>query len=255
MLSVLPVDNLLAARRRIIEGMKRGAVNLVVAGGGPAGVEAAAHLWRLQREAGGSGRICLAAGGRLLRGFAPRFRTLALESLRRRGIEVCEGVRVVHVEEGRALFSDETERKCDLALLAVGARPPALFRDSGLPVGADGGLLVDEHLSCLGHPRIFGAGDCIERPAGSLPKTGSQSLHEGQVLADNLRAALDDAPLREYEPPDDPLTFIDLGDDTALAHKRNRVVQGRAVRRLKEWFDRRFMRRHQQLSGPADAPP
>ncbi|NIQ94220.1 MAG: FAD-dependent oxidoreductase, partial [Desulfuromonadales bacterium] len=113
MLSVLPVDNLLAARRRIIEGMKRGAVNLVVAGGGPAGVEAAAHLWRLQREAGGSGRICLAAGGRLLRGFAPRFRTLALESLRRRGIEVCEGVRVVHVEEGRALFSDETERKCD----------------------------------------------------------------------------------------------------------------------------------------------
>lgn len=248
MLCVLPVENLLTARRRILRGMQSGPFHLVVAGGGPAGVETAAHLRRLQREAGGRGRICLAAGGRLLGGFAPRFRELALESLRRRGVEVCEGVRVVHVEQGGALLSDETERRCDLAILAVGARPPALFDDSGLTVGRGGGLLVDEHLRCFEHPRIFGAGDCIERPPDSLPKTGGHALREGEALAENLRAVFEEEPLRPYEPPEDPLTFLDLGDGTAMLHKRERVVRGRSVLRLKQWYDRRFVRRYRALA-------
>ncbi len=51
--------------------------------------------------------------------------------------------------------------------------------------------------------------------------------------------------LRRYTPQRDFLALLNIGDGTALGTKWGRSFEGRWVMRLKDWIDRRFMRRFQ----------
>ncbi|MFC1889906.1 FAD-dependent oxidoreductase [Thermodesulfobacteriota bacterium] len=61
-----------------------------------------------------------------------------------------------------ARLKDGSELPCELAVVATGVRPnSALARDSGLEIGENGGITVNEHLQ-TSDPDIYAAGDCIE---------------------------------------------------------------------------------------------
>lgn len=71
------------------------------------------------------------------------------------GISTAESGLVVHSESGAAL-------PADLVILALGVRPETtLARAAGLPIGARGGILVDEQLRTA-DPAIYAVGDAIE---------------------------------------------------------------------------------------------
>ncbi len=72
-------------------------------------------------------------------------------------------------------------------------------------------------------------------------------MRQGPYVADNLRAALSGGRLRRYRPQGDFLTLLNLGDGEALGAKWGRSFGGPWVMRLKDWIDRRFMRRFQVL--------
>ena len=158
---VKPIENLLRSRGRILEALRVKALSLVVAGGGPAGLETAANLRRLASDAGGRAAITLVSGTRLLEGFEERVRALAQRKLARLGIAVVEGARVESAGGGAAVLSSGRELAFDFMLMAVGVRPSPLFAGSGLPTGSDGGLLVNRFLQSPAHPELFGGGDCI----------------------------------------------------------------------------------------------
>ena len=51
----------------------------------------------------------------------------------------------------------------DVVVLALGVRPEtALAANAGLPLGAAGGILTDDHQRVLGTENIWAAGDCVE---------------------------------------------------------------------------------------------
>jgi len=87
---VKPVFNLLQAQRFILPVLKERPMNFVVVGGGPAGVEVTANLWRLVNQNGGNATIKLIAGRKLLGDLPEKVRTLALSSLAGRDITVIE---------------------------------------------------------------------------------------------------------------------------------------------------------------------
>jgi NADH dehydrogenase FAD-containing subunit len=252
---VKPVERLLEAREAILARLQAGQqLRLLVAGGGPAGVEVAGNLARLLIESGGCGEIVLVAGERLLGGGPQEARELALESLQGREVAVLEGVRVRRLREGAALLDDGSRLGYDVAFAAVGIEPSPLFRASGLPTGPDGGLLVDACLQCVVHPELFGGGDCIHFGPRPLDKVGVYAVRQNPVLHHNLLAALEERETRPFTPQQHYLLIFNLGDGHAILRRQEWVSDGRLAFRLKDRIDRRFVRRFQPAVGRPPEP-
>ncbi len=247
--TVKPVINLLKARHLILETIAANkALDLVVIGGGPAGVEISANLWRLLHKNHGRGTITI-IGGKKLMGDAPdKVRHLVLESFARRGLQVVEGTHVRAIENGIIRLRDDRKVDYDIALAAIGIRPSSLFEESGLPTGPDGGLLVNSHLQSVAAPDVFGGGDCISLEGMSLAKVGVYAVRENPILYGNLLAALEGGSLLTFKPQKDFLLIFNMGDGRGIYWKRNWVWDGRLAFRLKDYLDRKFMRTF-QVSG------
>jgi NADH dehydrogenase FAD-containing subunit len=157
-------------------------------------------------------------------------------------------VKAREVQDGRAVLDNGTSLAYDFAFLALGIEPPPLFRDSGLPIGEDGGLLVDTHLQGVEHPEIFGGGDCISFGPRPLDKVGVYAVRQNPVLLHNLLAALEGRELKVFEPQADYLLIFNLGDGRGIFRRRGWVWDGRPAFWLKDRIDRRFMRKF-QLAG------
>ncbi len=184
--TVKPIEQLLQAQQHIKDRLKKKTHHIVIAGGGPAGLEITANLWRLASNLGGEARFTLVAGRRLMGDFPDKVRTLALKSLTVRGVEVIEGTHLKEVQTNVALLKDGRMLPFDMLFLALGVRPSALFQNSGLPTGPDGGLLVNEFLQSVAHPEIFGGGDCIYFQPQPLDKVGVYAVRENPILFHNL---------------------------------------------------------------------
>ncbi|MBI5848913.1 MAG: FAD-dependent oxidoreductase [Nitrospirae bacterium] len=246
--TVKPIGNLLKAKKEIEAGAGQKTLRITVVGGGPAGVEITGNVWRLLRGLDGKAEITLVAGSRMLHALPDRVRRLARESFLARGISVMEGRRVKAVEEDRVVFDDNTSQGFDIALIATGVRPSALFRDSGLPVGPDNGLLVNSHLQSIAYPGIFGGGDCISLEGHKLAKVGVYAVRENMVLFNNLMASLEGGELETFIPQQQYMLIFNLGNGRGVLWRGKFVWHGRIPFLLKDYIDRRFMRTF-QVSG------
>jgi len=249
---VKPVINLLKARQAILKAIRNNKMlHFVVVGGGPAGVEISANLLRLLHKNHGKGEITLIGGKRLLGDAPDRVRHLAMESLSRRGVEIIEGSYVKAIEQGRVTLSDGKRFDMNFAFIAIGIRPASLFRDSGIPTGADGGLLVNAHLQSVAHPDIFGGGDCISLEGQPLAKVGVYAVRENPVLYHNLIASLEGGKMEVFTPQKHFLLIFNMGNEKGIYWKKNWAWEGRLAFLLKNYIDRKFMKTF-QISGELD---
>jgi NADH dehydrogenase FAD-containing subunit len=245
---VKPVFNLLESRRSILTGLKEKAMSFVVIGGGPAGLEVTANLWRLVSEDQGRAKITLVAGSQLLGSFPKRVRELALRSLTARGITVLEGKHGKEMTRQGISLTDGSALPFDFAFVALGVQASRLFRDSGIPTGPDDGLLVNSYLQSVVHPEMFGGGDCISFAERPLAKVGVYAVRQNPVLFPNLLAALEGKELKTFVPQGEYMLIFNLGNGRGILWKKNFIWEGRLAFLLKDYIDRKFMRRF-QVSG------
>jgi NADH dehydrogenase FAD-containing subunit len=248
---VKPVFNLLHARRWIIPRLKGQEMNFIVLGGGPAGLEVTANLWRLVRDSQGKARITLIAGSRLLGGLSERVRTLALAALDSRGITVIEGKHGKEISREEIRFTDGTSHPFDFAFVAMGVRPSSIFGDSGIPASPDGGLLVNPYLQSVTHPEVFGGGDCISFAERPLAKVGVYAVRQNPILMHNLLAALEGKEMQTFTPQRDYMLIFNMGNGRGILWKKKFVWEGRLAFLLKDYIDRKFMQKF-QVSGERD---
>lgn len=246
--TVKPITNLLAAKKAVERGIGNKILRIAVVGGGPAGVEVTGNVWRLARDLGGRAEITLVAGSRLLHALPDRVRTLVMASFQARGITILEGRRVRTIEKEQVVFDDNSMQGFDLCLIATGVRPSTLFRNSGLPVGPDGGLLVNSHLQSIAHPEIFGGGDCISLENHQLAKVGVYAVRQNMILFNNLMASLEGGALESFTPQKQYMLIFNLGNNKGIFWRGKFVWHGRTAFMLKDWIDRKFMRTF-QVSG------
>ena len=224
---------------------------IVVVGGGAAGVEIAICLSaRLRRDhPPDKHRITiLEAGAHVLsqRSESARDKTGAVLTARK--IEVRTRVRIKRVQDGFVVPDSGASMPFDVLVWATGPRAPELLRDSGLQTDDKGYLRVANTLQAEGHPTLFGAGDCVSLVGYPwVAKAGVYAVREGPVLARNLAAFLRGGSLNVYRPQTDWLSLLNLGDGRALVAYRGYAALGRPEWWLKDWIDRRFMRRFQRL--------
>src|SRR5699024_1427374 len=213
---VAPVHMLWPLRRALLEARAgNGDDTIAVVGGGACGCEAAANIAAL--VAGSGMRVLLITRGKRLWPRAPlAAANRVMRVLATRGVDIVFESTVtgsagcaIHTRDGRRFAADHI-------VLASGGHAPQIVHASTLPA-SDRGLQVGARLHSPADARVFAVGGCGDFTPRPLPPRDGRDLRQASVLAHNLIAGLRNRPYRRYRPRRHPLTFLDLGDGSAVA--------------------------------------
>ena len=126
-----------------------------------------------------------------------------IRTLRRRGIQVRLGTKLVSAGGGHIILDDGTELAAGTLVWTVGGTANPLASASDLPVDEAGRVRVTERLSVTGVPDAYAAGDSAAVPDLSQPGAicGPNAQHaarQAKTLARNIVAGLRGQPPRPY---------------------------------------------------------
>ncbi len=247
---VKPIVSLLKAQRAIVEAVKDKSPNIVIVGGGAAGLELAGNVRALVQKVGKSANVTLVAGDKLMSSFPGKVRDLALSNFKKRGITVIEGPRAEAIEDGKILLSDGQSIEYQMVLPAVGVRSYPIFEKSGLKTAKDGAMIVTRTLNSVDFPNIFGGGDCITLEDKAIDRVGVYAVRQNPILYKNIMSALDGGEMERFEPQEVYMLIFNLGDGTGIFVRKSWVWNGRLAFAFKNYIDKRFMNKF-QVSGEA----
>jgi NADH dehydrogenase len=200
------------AERKAASGSSKGqpALNFVVVGGGPTGVELAGTLAEISRRALSNEfrsidprrtRVILLEGGpRVLPSYPDDLSRSAEEQLRHLGVEVQTSALVTRVEPG-SVSMGETRLPAAVIIWAAGVAASPLGKKLGGPVDRAGRVLVNPDLSLPGHPEVFVLGDlaALKDENGKwLPGVAPVAMQEGRATAHNVAAELHGEPRKNF---------------------------------------------------------
>src|SRR3954454_8584188 len=181
--------------------LDRGALNFVVVGGGPTGVETAGALADMVRDtmsveyrdlAVTAAQIHIVDLGHALLGpFSESAHDYVAKVLGRKGVRVHLGVAVTEVGAGHVTFGDGTTLRTRCVVWGGGIKAPPLAAAAGLPQGRGGRIDVQPDLTVEGVPGIYVVGDVANIPGpdgAGLPQLGSVALQSGVSAAENVLA-------------------------------------------------------------------
>ncbi len=228
---------------------------IAVVGGGMTGVEVAANLERLARRLGAAFEISLYTAGGVLDDLPRAASEGATRALQRRGVTTATQSRVTKLEEGKIVLADGRTAAADFVVNASGLRPSAVTRALGLPLDAEGAIIVEATLASVGSPSVFAAGDCIAFCGTGLPRVGVYAIRQAPILFQNLLATIEGRPLVAFEPQKRFLTIANLGDDTGLALRGALHWHGRLAWLLKDWIDDAFLAEYRPRPTPGSRDP
>jgi len=191
-----------------------GALDVVVCGGGPTGVEMAGGLAELYQRVlakdfprldVAASRITLVeAADRVLGTFHASLGDRAHATLRRRGIEVVTGIPVARVEPGAVHLADGRTIVAGTVVWAAGVRANPVADLLGVELGRGGRIIVGADLGVPGHPDVFAIGDIAIDPDAPLPQVAQPAIQGGRHVARQIVRRL--AGL-----PSEPFTYRDKG--------------------------------------------
>ena len=244
--SVKPIEKLIHAQARILELASRKKIVISIIGGGPSAAEIAGNVWGLTRNFGKNmPKIRIFAGENFMSRFPDNVRKAVSGSLTKRDIEILKAGYVKEIKSGHITMESGKSYETDVIFLAIGVKPSPIFKESGLPTGPDGGLLVNKYLQSAKYPEIFGGGDCIYFKDRPLDKVGVYAVRQNPILYHNLMASLEGTDLKPFNPGGDYLLIFNMGDGTGVLRKKWILVGGKRAFKIKDYIDRKFMKKFQ----------
>ncbi len=246
--TVKPIERLMQAQTQLVELMSRQPVRVGIVGGGPSAAEVAGNVWGLARSQDLiQPTIRIYAGKRFMSRFPGAVSRKVAATLVRRGIEILAPGYVKRIDSGRVTLASGETDELDFIFLAMGVKPSPIFEASGLATGPDGGLLVNRYLQSTVYPEIFGGGDCIYFQDQPLDKVGVYAVRQNPILLHNLKAQLEGTALMPFDPGGDYLLIFNLGGGVGVLRKRWLQFGGRLAFGVKDYIDRKFMRKFQAI--------
>jgi selenide,water dikinase len=244
---VKPVSSFRHRWKALLDELRPGEQpRIAVVGAGAGGTEMVLAVAHALGRQGIGGELHLIDSGALLPGYPERARAFMRRRLEAYGVSVHEDSPVTAVSENRLHLAND-RIAFDFLLWCTGATGPGWLRDSELATTDTGLVRVDEHLRSISHDHVFAAGDCAWLDDHDLPRSGVHAVRQGPVLAENLRAACEDQPLRRYQPQKKTLSLLSAGAPEATGNRSAHWFQGAALWRLKDRIDRKFMTRFSEL--------
>lgn len=245
---VKPIERLIDAQKRILEIASEKDIKVAVVGGGPSAVEVAGNVWRLLQDSRRhAAEIKILTRTALMPRHPNAIARSAQKSLIKRGIEIIENCRVHQISPRQITDNAGKSIHADIIFVATGVKPTPVFAHSGLATGPDGGLAVNRFLQSVEYENILGGGDCIHFQEMPLDKVGVYAVRQNPVLLNNIIALLDGRSLQPFNPGGKYLLIFNLGDGTGILHKWSMQFGGRTAFFIKDYIDRKFMKKFQQI--------
>jgi NADH dehydrogenase len=207
-----------------------GALNVVVVGGGPTGVETAGAIAELYRNAFArdykslpqdEAHVTLVeAGPELFAMFKPKLRAYAAEALTERTVVVRTGALVASVTPTRVTLKGGEEIKAHTLVWGAGLQANQLVRALGIELQRGNRIAVGPDLTLADHPEVYVVGDIAaitDVKERELPQLGSVALQAGEHAGDDIARRL-----KGKEPK--PFSYKDKGTMAAIG-RRAAVVQ------------------------------
>ncbi|MFT5407270.1 MAG: selenide,water dikinase, partial [Verrucomicrobiales bacterium] len=242
-----PVPAMLERWASIVAAHENGQTpkDLVIVGAGAGGVELALGM---HERLGRKPLVHLVhRGGEILTTHNPKVRARFQRLLDDRGIQVHLNEDVVKVEENAVVCASGKVLSSGATFWVTQASPATWPKEAGLKVDDAGFVLVSETLQSISHPHVFAAGDVATMKAHPRPKSGVFAVRQGAPLFDNLGATARGEELRPYRPQREFLSLIGTATASAVASRRWLAWESPLMWKLKDWIDRKFMRKFEDF--------
>jgi NADH:ubiquinone reductase (H+-translocating) len=190
-----------------------GALNIVVVGGGPTGVESAGALAELYRGDFAKdypnvpqeqARVVLVeAGPEVFSMFKPVLRTYTEEALTKRTVEVVTGEIVASVAPTRVTLKSGTTLDAHTLVWGAGLQGNPLVGSLGLELERGNRIPVGPDLTVSGHPEVYAVGDIAAitdaKTEHVLPQLGSVGLQSGEHAGETIARRLADKATKPFK--------------------------------------------------------
>ncbi len=206
-----------------------GLLTVVLAGGGPTGVEMAGALSELigtnlaldfpHLDVTAARVVLVEATDRLLGGFSPRSQDEALVTLRAKGVEVLLGAPLARVTASGVVLADGSEIASHTVVWTAGVRANPLADLLPGEKARNGTVVVTADLSLPGHPEVFAVGDVAAaagRSGEPLPQLAQVAIQGGRHAARQVAARLAGKPTRPFRYHDHGI-MATIGRQSAVA--------------------------------------
>jgi pyridine nucleotide-disulfide oxidoreductase family protein len=245
-LAVKPIGSLLEKWDRLVNSAlaPNGPRRFAIIGGGAAGICLAFAVQAFfATRLGDPIQVSLIAASEASEINAGMRRRIA-RALKHRRIAVHAEDAAVRIDLEGVTLASGLRVPADAVLVSTHAAPPPVLAMTDWAKGEGGFLAVRPTLQILNDDAVFAAGDCATMMAHPRPKAGVFAVRQGPVLAQNLRRAVRGEALETYTPQREHLLLIATGDGRAIGGRGRFIAfEGRLAWRLKDFIDRRFMRR------------
>jgi NADH:ubiquinone reductase (H+-translocating) len=177
-----------------------GALNVVVVGGGPTGVETAGAMAELYTGvfrkdypdvSSEQARITLVeASPEIFAMFKENLRAYTVEALENRGVEVTTGEVVESIVPERVTLKSGSVLPAHTLVWGAGLQGNGLIRSLGLDLERGNRIGVDEELRIAKHPEVYAVGDIAAitdtKTQQVLPQLGSVALQSGEHAGETI---------------------------------------------------------------------
>jgi NADH dehydrogenase len=206
-----------------------GALNFVIIGGGPTGVETAGSLADLVFEVmveryhdlnvRRARIILIDRADVVLRPFSDSAHKYASKVLADKGVELMLGKSVSDVGEDKVTLVDGTEISTHCVVWAGGLKTRAFDGLGALPTGQGGRISVGDDLCVDGHSAVYAIGDTantLDSDGKPLPQLASVAVQAGKAAGANIAAKIARQPVETFEYHDKGIMAM-IGKRAAIA--------------------------------------
>jgi NADH:quinone reductase (non-electrogenic) len=177
-----------------------GALNVVVVGGGPTGIETAGAIAELyngvfEKDYPDIGKddariVLVEAGPELFPMFKPDIREYTQKALAKRGVEVRTGDVVESITPLEVKLKSGDGLKAHTLVWGAGLQGNELVRSLGLELERGSRIAVDAELRIPSHPEVYAVGDIAAitdaKTEQVLPQLGSVALQSGEHAGETI---------------------------------------------------------------------
>ena len=215
------------AERQMLETGTHPALNFVIIGGGPTGVELAGAISDIAKlymamdfrhiDPSSAQVLILEGSPHILTAYPEDLQKMALDQLNELGVKVRTGTHVTDVQPGYVMVGDE---KIDavVTLWAAGVQASPLGKMLGVETDKKGCVMVDQFLNPAGHPEIFVCGDLahVTQDGKQVPGVAQPAMQMGDYAAKRIKEQI---PGGSGTGKDKGFRYFDKGDMATIGRK------------------------------------
>ena len=218
------------AERQMMESGTHPALNFVIVGGGPTGVELAGAISDIARlymtknfrhiDPSMSQVLILEGSPKLLGTYPEDLQRKAREQLSELGVKVRTGAKVSDIQPGYVKIGDE-RIDAVVTLWAAGVQASPLGKMLGAETDRRGCVFVDGHLNPVGHPEIFICGDLahFEQDGKQVPGVAQPAMQMGRYAAKRIGRLVAATQGSDGTGKEENFRYFDKGDMATIGRK------------------------------------